>query len=146
MAPDFRSFAARVTTGIQELDDGHQAFVQMAERLSAASATLMSAPERERVVPELLQETISTVTQHFVAEERLMKSHGYRLHAPERFADHLEAHADFTAEVCRLVCALEHFTEDSLRQLGRMLLEFAAAHGERHDQDFVRHIATSAGR
>jgi len=143
MASD-SAFSTRRMTGIAELDDSHDAFIRMAKRLSQAAATPMSAEERDRLVPELLQDTISTVTQHFVAEERLMKSYGYRAQDPDGFSDHLEAHADFTAEVCRIVCAMEQFTEDSLAQLCRMLTDFSAAHSERHDLPFVRHVCASA--
>ena len=144
MAPNPDPPDAARLTGIPELDDAHEAFIEMASRLNHAASEPMAPEVRERLVPELLQDTISTVTQHFVAEERLMKSYGYRALDPDRFGDHLEAHADFTAELCRVVCAMEHFNEAALKQLGRLLRDFAVMHSERHDLPFVRHVSASA--
>ncbi len=145
MAPDRLPPDASRLTGIPELDDAHEAFITMACRLNQAASQTMTPAERERIIPELLQETISTVTQHFVAEERLMKSYGYRSQDPVRFGDHLEAHADFTAELCRVVCTMEQFNESALHRLGRLLSEFAVIHSEQHDLPFVRHVFANAG-
>lgn len=124
---------------VTDIADGHSAFGRLAERLSShAAADEHGVPEGE--IAHLLQETISTVTQHFLNEESLMKTFGYREREPARFHAHIESHADFSGDVCKLVCSADILRPDMLEKLAGMLVDFAVCHQRDHDDPFLDHV------
>ncbi|MCB1894586.1 MAG: hypothetical protein H6945_11810 [Zoogloeaceae bacterium] len=132
-------------TDLSDLADGHSALAHLAGRLlSHASGDRGEAPEED--IAHLLQETISTVTQHFLHEESLMKVFEYREQAPDRFRSHIESHADFSSEICRLICSAEIMHPAMLSRLGKMLHDFATHHQRDHDDAFVAHLLAGGQR
>ena len=130
---------------LSDLADGHGTLVHLAGRLMAhASGAGDEGPEED--IAHLLQETISTVTQHFLHEESLMKVFEYRAHAPERFRSHIESLADFSGEICRLICSAEIMHPAMLSRLGQMLHDFARHHQRDHDDAFVAHLLAGGQR
>lgn len=129
------------STGHLEIDDGHRALLDLVRRLDATTGQETTGERAtEQQLIELLNEVITTVTEHFVAEERLMKRSEYAAAHPVKFASHVESHADFAEHLCKAVCRMDEFSTDSLARLGSMIREFAELHWHEHDRRFAERL------
>lgn len=87
-----------LAVGVPEIDAQHQELIRRVRRLLRAEAD-HSATEEVLDVAEFLQDYVVT---HFTTEERAMIEHAY----PGR-EEHVALHAEFTADLARLIAQVE---------------------------------------
>ena len=83
----------KLSVGVPAMDAQHKKLVALTNRLYDA----MASGQGDDVKKDILAELVTYTRVHFVAEERLMREHGY----PD-FAAHKALHDELTAKVIEL--------------------------------------------
>ena len=115
------TWSEHFVVGIRSIDEQHKRLIEKIDELSAA---MWAGQGRSKLAP-LLKFLEGYVFEHFFAEERIMRSHGY-----PKFEEHKRLHDQFKRELSALSQDLSATNNTSLLaiQVERQLSDWLVQH------------------